>query len=89
MIGNYERNCRLQTKKILTPVRCLRRDFQRRGAFVASLSIDKKKTFFHCAIENWFQILEKCLCQSLHDAKDKLQLELSGCCQLPSELPLN
>ncbi len=26
-IGNYERNCRLQTKKILTPVRCLWRDF--------------------------------------------------------------
>jgi hypothetical protein len=84
MNGNYERSCPLQTKKILTPMSCLWRS-QRREAFVASLSVDKN-TFFHCAIGNLFQIREKC---SLHDAKEKLQLELSGCCQLPSEFPLN
>ncbi len=65
-------------KKILTSVRCLWRDIQRHEAFVASLSLDKKHIFFHCAIGFWFHIREKYLCKSLHDAKDKLQLELCG-----------
>jgi hypothetical protein len=37
-------------QKTLSPVSFLLRDFQRREAFVASLSIENKNTFFHCAL---------------------------------------
>jgi hypothetical protein len=60
----------------------LRNFFQRRGAFNTPLPIDKNTNLMfkkvYCAIGNSFPKCSLGRCRSLHDLKQKLQLELSA-----------